>query len=148
MGAPDYVGGMKPVIRLEAPTAKEGFALFESAGWNEGYRISREDYARALGQSWAVATARLDGRLVGIGRVISDGALYALLVDLIVHPEVQDKGIGRALVDRLIDRCRASRLRSLQLFAAEGSEGFYRGLGFRARPDGRPGMEIAFPAPA
>ncbi len=77
-----------------------------------------------------------------MGRTISDGHLHALIVEVIVDPEWQLRGIGREIMTRLLARCRATGIDSIQLFCARGKRGFYEGLGFEARPQDAPGMEI------
>jgi ribosomal protein S18 acetylase RimI-like enzyme len=73
---------------------------------------------------------------------MSDGVLYALLVDVIVNPEFQRHGIGSEIVQRLIKRCRASGVRDVQLFSSTGKIEFYEKLGFKVRPLEAPGMRF------
>lgn len=124
----------------ERPGAAEFFELFETTGWNRGYGAGVEELERALAASWYVVVARESGQLVGVGRVVSDGVLYGMIYDMIVHPEHQNRGIGSALLCRLVDRCRAAGLRDIQLFSARGKAPFYRKRGFVERPDEGPGM--------
>lgn len=95
----------------------------------------------AFDASWYVASAYDDGRLVGTGRVVSDGLVHAMVYDLIVLPEFQGMGIGAALLDRLVRRCTQSRIRDIQLFCARGKRPFYEKRGFVARPTDAPGMQ-------
>jgi GNAT superfamily N-acetyltransferase len=83
--------------------------------------------------------------LRGSGRVIADGVLHALIVDMIVLPSHQNRGIGRAILSRLVERCRAAGIRDIQLFCARGKSGFYERCGFIARPADAPGMEYKRP---
>lgn len=124
----------------ERPGAAEFFELFETTGWNRSYGAGAEELERALAASWHVAVARAGGRLVGVGRVVSDGVLYGMIYDMIVHPEHQRRGIGSSLLQRLVDRCLAGGLRDIQLFSARGKAPFYRRRGFVDRPDEGPGM--------
>ena len=45
-------------------------------------------------------------------------------------------------MNRLITRCREADVLQFQLFSARGKRGFYERLGFVARPDDGPGMEL------
>jgi len=67
------------------------------------------------------------GKLLGIGRAISDGAYEAGLYDLAVSPSAQGRGLGRRIVELLM-----ADLAGLNVifFSAPGKEGFYRRLGF------------------
>jgi len=61
---------------------------------------------------------------------------------MIVDPEFRGRGIGSGILRKIIDRCRAERIRDVQLFAATGREGFYLRHGFTARPGNAPGMQL------
>ena len=74
------------------------------------------------------------GRLVAAGRVLSDGADCAYLCDVAVMPDHQGTGLGRAVVQRLLDHCKGHR--KIILYAVPGKEDFYRKLGLRRMKTG------------
>jgi N-acetylglutamate synthase-like GNAT family acetyltransferase len=135
---------MKIRYEDQRPSSEEFATLFETTGWNAVYRVSPSDLERAISASWHVVSARDQGRLIGCGRVVSDGVLYALVVDLIVLPEYRENGIGGAMLGMLVDRCRQAGIRDLHLFAAAGRFDYYRKRGFTERPANAPGMSIRF----
>ena len=49
-------------------------------------------------------------RLVGVARILSDGYTFSALTDVIVDPEYQRLGIGRALMDRALKAAPDGRL--------------------------------------
>ena len=116
--------------------------LFATTGWNDDYRLDADQLLEAIGGSWYAVSAYDGGELVGFGRLISDGVLHALVVDLIVLPERQGQGIGSAILRRLVERCVARGVRDVQLFCARGKRGFYEKMGFEARPADAPGMQL------
>ncbi len=116
--------------------------LFQSTGWNEEFKASADELIEALRQSWYVLCAYESGRLVGFGRLVSDGVLYAMIYDLIVAPSHQQRGIGSEILQRFINRCREAGIRYVQLFSAAGKSGFYRKRGFEERPKDAPGMQL------
>ena len=128
--------------RNALPSKTEYFKLFESTGWNEEYRLGEDELIKATRQSWCLVSAYDGGQLVGFGRVISDGILHALIVDLIMLPSYQRRGIGRDILNMLVDRCRSNRIPNVQLFCARGKADFYRRCGFVERPADAPGMEL------
>ncbi len=67
-------------------------------------------------------------RLVGVARVMTDGVLFSYLCDLAVEPDVQGVGIGRALIDGVLERCKGTEL---LLRDSDLSARFYEKLGFR-----------------
>ena len=68
-------------------------------------------------------------QLVGAGRVLADGLDCAYVCDVAVHPEHQRTGLGRAIVDYLVDQSRGHK--KIILYAVPGKEPFYRRFGFR-----------------
>ena len=69
-----------------------------------------------------------DGVLVGAGRALADGLDCSYLADVAVHPDHQGRGLGRAIIRRLI--AASSEHKKIVLYANPGTEGFYEGLGF------------------
>jgi GNAT superfamily N-acetyltransferase len=124
------------------PGVEDYYRLFLTTGWNEEYGFTPEELGAAIARSWQVVSAYDGDRLVGTGRVISDGIHHALIVDMIVDPSYQGLGIGRAILKRILDRCQRHRIRDVQLFAARGKAGFYQRHGFAARPAEAPGMQL------
>ncbi|MGD9060761.1 MAG: GNAT family N-acetyltransferase, partial [Desulfobacterales bacterium] len=130
----------------QVPPATDYDRLFETTGWNNAYQASSQELYQAISNSWYVLSAYENDRLVGFGRIISDGVLYALICDLIVYPACQGKGIGSTLLNKLIERCRSQNIRIIWLFAAKGKSAFYKKFGFLERPTDAPGMQIALTA--
>lgn len=82
----------------------------------------------ALHNSHSLVTARIDGRLVGLGNALSDGHLVVYYPHLLVHPDFQGQGIGRALMQAL--QSRYAGFHQQMLTADGGAIDFYRALGF------------------
>ena len=135
----------KPLIeyRAEIPDPLGFVHLFATTGWDPQGHLTVAAAAEALAPTWYAVSAYEGERLVGTGRIIGDGVLHALLVDVIVDPAYQRRGIGCAIVERLAAECRRHRIVDVQLFCAQGVRPFYERLGFAARPDDAPGMELA-----
>lgn len=133
-------------LRASAPEPAAFAALFATTGWDPEGRLDAAAAAEALRHSWFDVSVWADGRLVGMGRIIGDGVLHALLVDIVVDPACRGHGIGRSIVERLVDECRRHEIADVQLFAARGKRSFYEQLGFTARSDDAPGMELAIQA--
>lgn len=89
-------------VRDEAPTLEEYVALRPAAGLSPK---TPEQGAPALANSWAWATVRDEaGELLAMGRVIGDGGWYFHVADMATQPDHQRKGLGRAVLQRLLDR--------------------------------------------
>jgi len=59
---------------------------------------------QALQYSHSLVTARINGRLVGLGNAISNGYLVVYFPHLLVHPEVQRQVIGRLIMQEMLQR--------------------------------------------
>ncbi|PKN62924.1 MAG: GNAT family N-acetyltransferase [Deltaproteobacteria bacterium HGW-Deltaproteobacteria-15] len=124
------------------PTLDEYRHLFESTGWTSAITISDNMLKKALDKSWYWVSAFDQESLIGIGRLISDGALYAFVCDMIVLPEYQRKGIGKEILNMLKNRCLEAGIQRVWLFSASGRTEFYIKNGFDIRPHDAPGMQL------
>ena len=100
-----------------------------------GFRERPKDYVeRALKNNLYDVVALVDDEVVGMGRLVGDGVMYWYLQEIVVHPEYQGKGIGTAIVNKLLDYIKEhtgkGEFTSVGLTAAEGKEGFYERFGF------------------
>lgn len=68
------------------------------------------------------------GKLIAAGRALSDGADCSYLCDVAVMPSHQGRGLGKQVVNRLVELSRGHK--KIILYAVPGKEGFYRKLGF------------------
>ena len=132
----------KIAYREQQPAAAAYCDLFETTGWNQDYRADADALYEAISSSWYVLSAYDKDHLVGFGRIVSDGVLYALICDLIVKPSYQRQGIGSRLLEKLIEKCHLEKIRVLWLFSARGTSSFYEKYGFRERPVDAPGMQL------
>ncbi len=84
---------------------------------------------RAFGNSMFRCIVREEGRIVGAGRAVADGVDCSYLCDIAVLPSHQGRGLGKRIVQRLVDASRGHR--KIILYAVPGREPFYRTFGFR-----------------
>lgn len=67
--------------------------------------------------------------LIGAGRALADGLDCSYICDIAVHPEYQGAGLGKQIVQYLIDQSKGHK--KIILYANPGKEGFYAKLGFK-----------------
>ena len=127
--------------RSETPEKDQFWGLFQTTGWNENYQLSADELIQALNSSWYLLAAYNGHQLVGFGRLVSDGVIHAMIYELIVLPEYQGQGIGGNILERLVEKCKETGVRDIQLFCARGKREFYEKRGFVARPYEAPGMQ-------
>lgn len=56
----------------------------------------------ALQHSHSLVTARQDRVLIGLGNAISDGHLVVYFPHLLVHPDFQNRGVGRLMMQAML----------------------------------------------
>jgi len=104
--------------------------------WEEAVRVveraplgkrSPEDFRRACENSHLLCTAYSDGRLVGLGRALSDTVWQSAIYDLVVLPEHQGQGVGTRIMQSLLERLPSG---PVLMYVVPGREDFYRKFGF------------------
>ncbi|WP_227936750.1 GNAT family N-acetyltransferase [Alkalihalobacillus deserti] len=125
------------------PPKEVFFELYQTTGWIQASMFNQDELYKAMKNSWCI-TAAYDNKekLVGFGRVISDGVYQSFITDMMVHPDYQKQGIGSSMLKFLIEKCRQNGMKWIQLSCAQGKMDFYTKHGFSARPVDGPGMQI------
>ncbi|GAB6126030.1 GNAT family N-acetyltransferase [Humidesulfovibrio idahonensis] len=90
-------------------------------------------HRRAFTASHTTVFVYDDAQLAGFGRAISDGVYQAAIYDVAVVPEFQGRGVGRLIVQTILDALPGC---NVILYASPGKEDFYRKLGFRVMKTG------------
>lgn len=118
-------------IVKSVPTAAV-VALYRAGGWWKESAAARRVIPKMVRNSFAFAVAMDEGgRIVGMGRVISDGYSDAYIQDVVVLKKYRGLGIGRGLIDKLVAYCKRRKLPWIGLVAEPGTYPFYRGIGFK-----------------
>jgi len=89
---------------------------------------SAEIHQKTFSTSASVVFVFRNELLIGFGRAISDGYIQAAIYDVVVLPDFQGDGIGRQIIDKIVDSLPGC---NFILYAAPGKEPFYQKLGFR-----------------
>jgi N-acetylglutamate synthase-like GNAT family acetyltransferase len=128
--------------KTSLPTWHEYFQLFSSMGRMPVLKVSEDDLKKVFDNTWYWITAYKDQKIIGAGRLLSDEALYALICDIIVMQDHQNKGIGSTILKQMVNKCQETNIKRVWLFAAPGKAGFYEKYGFSVRPNEAPGMQL------
>jgi ribosomal protein S18 acetylase RimI-like enzyme len=115
--------------------------LCDAVGWS---RRPLRKVRKALQHSFLVVSMwEVKGnkrRLIGFARATSDHAFNATIWDVVVHPQFQSKGLGKALMKFIIKKLRSQDISNITLFADPQVVDFYNRLGFLLDPEGIKGM--------
>ncbi len=108
--------------------------LRESVDW---FNFSKEQTKKSLKNSLYTVVVEEGGQVIGMGRLIGDG-MYFIIVDVVVEPACQRKGIGSKIVDMIIEYVNRETpvggRSSIQLIAEKEKEAFYEKRGFKIIP--------------
>jgi len=109
----------------------------ENIDWNQirdylklagmGYH-KPESHQKAFLNSFSVVFIFGHEKLIGFGRAISDGSYQAAIYDVVVIPEYQKRGVGRLIMERILQKISNC---NIILYANLGREEFYEKMGFR-----------------
>jgi len=119
--AQDTVTTDRDLIPVDA-----AFGLLKTTHWAVG--LSRETLERAMENSLCFGVLR-SRNLVGFARVVTDRATYAYLTDVVIAADLRGQGVGRWMIERILDHPDLQNLRRVTLLTRDGAE-FYSGLGF------------------
>ena len=109
---------------------EEILSLYTSVGW-ENYTRNPQMLERAYENSFLKIAASEGKQLIGMVRVVGDGASVILIQDLLVHPEYQRKGIGSQLMRAVLERCEDVYQIELMTDNTEKTILFYQSLGLK-----------------
>lgn len=112
--------------------------LYDAVGWS-AYTSDPESLLAGIRGSLRVVMAHDRGRLVGLARVVGDGATICYLQDVLVHPEFRRRGLGRRLVTAAFAGFEQVRQHVLVTDEEPGQQAFYESLGFVQLGAGAPG---------
>ena len=121
---------MKIKYSNQIPNAEELYRLYDFDGWNDFLKLPKEDLHRAMIQSWLIISAYDEDRLIGPGRVISDGVINGYICGLIVHPDYRRKGIGTEIMRKLVEECQKANIH-IELFSEHHNASYYEKVGFK-----------------
>lgn len=114
-----------------APTLQEYRHICIGVGWEDVMNF--EAAATGLQNASYSVVALHRAEAVGMGRIISDGALYFYIQDLAVLPDHQRQGVGGQIMEHIMAYLRrnAPEKAFIGLFAAPEHRNFYERFGFR-----------------
>ena len=106
--------------------------LYKAGGWwKDSYDPSGIKSLMEGSFAFAVVVDKNSNKAIGMGRIISDGVSDAYIQDLVVLPEYRDQGIGKKLVNALLEHCLSKGFLWVGLISEPGQEEFYSSLGFK-----------------
>ena len=113
-------------IYNEAVSVKDLADLRESVGWNR----MENAYKNPLLTSYYHIAVYEKETLIGYIDCVSNGVTDAYIQDLMIHPAYQGRGIGTALMKRMIDDLKEKHIYMISVVFEEKLKPFYEKFGF------------------
>ena len=133
---------MREAVDYEVVTSapvEEIVELYQAAGWWQESPEARAIIPSMIRGSFCFMVARsIEGRIVGMARVISDGFSDAYIQDVVVLKSHRGRGVGHELVRQLTQFCVARKIVWIGLVAEPGTQGLYQELGYGPLVDYQP----------
>lgn len=129
-------------ISHQAPSVEEATDLYLEAGF---YKADATDPIPASIKNtsrWYTARSE-DLNLIGMGRVLTDWARVACIYDVIVVKAMRGRGIGKAIMQHIIEDMTSVPIPIIHLWPTKGNAAFYERLGFEALGPDQPFMKYA-----
>lgn len=115
-------------IRIDShPEHRELSDLWRATWETEGV----SDFRSVLSRGLAHVSAYHQSRIVGFANLAWDGGHHGFLVDVCVHPDYRDHGIGQAIVETIIDLARKRGLKCIHVDFEPYLRDFYLSCGFK-----------------
>ena len=112
----------------------EILSLYSSVGWT-AYTDSPCTLRAGFANSLLTLAAYEDSRLLGLIRCVGDGETIVYIQDILVFPEHQRQGVGKALFQEALSRFSQVRQIVLSTDCEERTLQFYKSLGFTQMED-------------
>ena len=120
------------VSSTENIKSEEVLRLLKMTYWANNRTIEQIEESMASSFCYGLFPADED-RLIGFARVISDLATTYYLCDVIIDPEYQHQGFGKALVSHIVNLPQYRKLRGILL--TKDAHGLYEKYGFETVND-------------
>lgn len=122
------------------PTLEEYKYLCDSVGWTNYMNFEVAD--TSLKNSIHCITVKDNEQMIGMGRIVGDGAIYFYIQDIVVHPDYQKHGIWKEIMHRLVAYLHenATDKAFVGLFASQDKESFYEKFDFKDYSPNMTGM--------
>ncbi|WP_433749962.1 GNAT family N-acetyltransferase [Falsibacillus pallidus] len=117
--------------KLNEEQVEDLYKLYQQAWWAGNRKM--EDIRTMLGHTdmlFGVCDSN-SGKLIGFARVLTDFIYKALLLDVIIDEEYQEKGIGKSLLNHITSHPKLSHVEHLELYCRADKKEYYEKWGFK-----------------
>lgn len=127
-------------VKNTLPTLEDYIYLCTSVGWKDFMNFDVAE--TSIKNSVFSVVVKEKQNVIGMGRIVGDGAIYFYIQDIVVHPDHQGKGIGKEIMSALMKYLEenAPDKAFIGLFASKGKAEFYETFDFKNYSPNMKGM--------
>lgn len=115
----------------ETRDERDPIELYKALKWYNLPGYTESDIEKANKNSFYSVYAYDGYKLVGLGRVASDGLTAAVMSGICVRPDYRRRGIGEQIVTRLVYHCQSGKYQmNVQIFCEDSLRPWYEKQGF------------------
>ncbi|PLX15855.1 MAG: N-acetyltransferase, partial [Candidatus Muiribacterium halophilum] len=107
----------------------------DAGWWGDCSDHDKEAIYNMIKGSFIFAGIFLSGELIGMARVLSDGVSDAYIQDVFVLEKYRGKGIGKKVIEYLLDELKRNGIDWIGLIGRPGTGYFYNKCGFSEMKD-------------
>jgi len=121
------------VISTDKERLQEAFIIAQLKETYWAHNRSPQDIVKSLETSLCFGAYRGD-RQVGFARVVTDDVTFAWVCDVVVDADVRGRGVGKKIIEAIVDRVKVKRL----VLKTNDAHGLYARFGFQPLDDDAP----------
>ena len=106
--------------------------LTDNSSWASNR--STKDIKTMLEKSSVIVSAWNYNQMIGFGRATTDGIFRGVLWDVVVDKQYQNKGIGKKIVQKILESREISRVEKVYIMTTN-CKNFYSNIGFKIVKD-------------
>ena len=122
------------VKKLNKQQVNDLHILYQNEWWTNT-RTKKEIKTMLCHTDILIGIVNKKGKLIGFARVLTDRVFKAEIYDVIVHPKYRDKGLGRVLMDAILQHKKLKRVKQFNLQCLPEMVGYYEQWGFAGQGD-------------
>jgi predicted GNAT family N-acyltransferase len=126
------VDDIQYIERLTVPQMEQLHQLYQGEWWTKGRSLADvRTMIEGSDHVFGFCEPRSE-RLVAFARVLTDGVFKALIFDVIVDPAYRGRGLGKDIMNRILEHPTLSRVKHFELCGLSEMIPFYTRWGFTA----------------
>jgi predicted GNAT family N-acyltransferase len=117
------------IKKLNKHQINDLYVLYQNEWWT-AKRTRKEIKTMLRHTDIIIGIINKKGKLIGFARVLTDRIYKAEIYDVIVHPKYRDKGLGRVLMDAILQHKKLRKVQQFNLQCLPEMVGYYEQWGF------------------